>query len=134
MSKVQKLFRFTEEMDQKIKRYAQHLHVSQSQFMAMTVDYFIKNEGAEYVGFYEAMGKMFEDYQKEITNELKKIKLGVNQISKESQMQIEFWNNQYLEKGTGNLLTSDVKKSNEVSLAEANIQNRILKMQQKKYS
>lgn len=130
---IKKTFRCTEEVNNQIKRYAQKINVSESQFITTAIQYFIKNEGVEYIGLYEALNQMLENHQKKTDEELKRIRLGVNQISKESQMQMEFWNNQYLEKGTGNLLTTDVKKANEISLAEANVQNRILKLQQKKY-
>lgn len=134
MKKISKHFKLPDGLVNQVRNLSHSMSIIETEFVTRAIQYLIKNEGADYIGLYEAINQMLENHQKKIDEELKRIRLGVNQISKESQMQMEFWNNQYLAKGTGNLLTSDVKKANEVSLAEANIQNRILKMQQKKYS
>lgn len=128
-----KTFRCTEEVNDQIKKYAKKINVSESKFITTAIQYFIKNEGVEYIGLYEAINQMLENHQKKTDEELKRIRLGVNQIAKESQMSVEFWNTYFNEKGNGSLLLTDVNKTNEVALAESSVQSRISDMQQKKY-
>lgn len=128
-----KTFRCTEEVNDQIKKHAKKINVSESKFITTAIQYFIKNEGVEYIGLYEAINQMLENHQKKTDEELKRIRLGVNQIAKESQMSVEFWNTYFNEKGNGSLLLTDVNKTNEVALAESSVQSRISDMQQKKY-
>lgn len=133
MKKVSKHFKLPAELVKQIKEFSHSLNISETEFVNRAIQYFIKNEGAEYVGFYEAINQMLENHQKKTDDEIIKIRHAVNQIAKESQMSVEFWNTYFNEKGNGSLLLTDVNKTNEVALAESSVQSRISDMQQKKY-
>ena len=70
---------------------------------------------------------MFSENFDEIYDELRRIRFAINQLAKESQLNIEFWNDYYNYYGNGEIV-------NELKKAEKNVMNKLLKAQQKKHS
>lgn len=133
MSKlVGKFFRCSPSVDLKIKEWAKKENMSESKWINEAIHYYLKHEGRDYPELAKLFDAVIKGNLQSIVEESKRTRIAVNQVAKESQMNLEFWNDFYVDKGDGTLVTTDVKKANEVQQAEANIQNRILYAQQKK--
>lgn len=126
--------RLTEELSTSIENVTRKNGATQNQVINNAIEYYFEHEGVDYPELMKVMEEGFRLFYEPIGEELKRIRHIQNELSKASQMNLEFWNDYFLHQGDGTLVTTDVKKSNEFSQAEANIKNRILEQQQQKHS
>lgn len=132
MSVIRKHYSIPNDLVICVKSYAKEMNESESKIVSKALAYYFKHEGRDYPELAKLFDAVIKGNLQSIVEESKRTRIAVNQVAKESQMNLEFWNDFYVDKGDGTLVTTDVKKANEVQQAEANIQNRILYAQQKK--
>lgn len=134
MSKVRKEFMITKALEEKVIAYSKQSGLSQAEVINQALKYFFKHGGRDFPEFAKLFDTILKGNFKPLIEEQKRTRLAVNQMAKESQMNIELWNNHYLKNGDGTAITTNVNKAFEVEQAEAKVQNEILRLQQKKHS
>mgnify|MGYP001160549911 CR=1 FL=1 len=134
MAKVRKHFMLPNILVKKIVKLSEERGIAQSEIVAEAIRYYVRHEGIDYPKLSQTFRLMFSENFDEIYDELRRIRFAINQLAKESQLNIEFWNDYYNYYGNGEIVTTDIKKANELKKAEKNVMNKLLKAQQKKHS
>lgn len=134
MTKVRKNILLPKVLVEKVIELSEQKGLSQSEIITDAIRYYVKHEGIDYPKLSESFQLMFKENFDDFHEELKRIRFALNQIAKESRYNIEFWNDHFLHFGNGEIITTDLKKANELEQVEKTILNKILKAQQRKYS
>lgn len=134
MTKQVKYFRCSKELEERVAAYAKNNHISQSEVINRAIEYFFHHEGRDYPELAKMFDAIFKGNFMPLVEEQKRIRLALNSVAKESQMNIELWNNHCLKNGDGVAVTTNVNKAFEIDQVNAKVQGDILKLQQNKHS
>lgn len=95
MTKIRKTVLLTESMNQKLEEVADQEGVSQSDFVAKAINYYINNDGMELPNLVDAINLIVQNNFEEFNEELKRVRFAVNDIAKATNMNREFWNHYF---------------------------------------